>query len=89
MKRMNRGNAANIRIAAFGMLFIGFSALADSSSPQRYEYGTKLDIEKVLSISTRDSAVCEPVEQTMKYIDSSGKSQTLQYVVLSTACSRS
>ncbi|MCG6538563.1 DUF2790 domain-containing protein [Pseudomonas sp. KSR10] len=40
-------------------------------------YGTKLDIEKVLSISTRDSAVCEPVEQTMKYIDSSGKSQTL------------
>lgn|GEM_PF-2614441 len=72
---------------AFGMFFLSLTALADSA-PQSYEYGAKLDVVKVLSITTQDSAACEPVEQTMTYTDSSGETRALQYVVLSSTCSQ-
>lgn len=74
-------------IAASLSLLLSCSVLAESA-PITYEYGMKLDVAKVLSISTASSRTCEPVDRIMKYIDSSGKTETLKYRVLSDACDK-
>ncbi|MXI50256.1 DUF2790 domain-containing protein [Pseudomonas moraviensis] len=74
-------------IAASFSLILSSSVLAESD-PTTYEYGMKLDIAKIISISTTRSRTCEPVDRMLKYIDSSGKTETLKYRVLSDACDK-
>ena len=77
---------ANIIFASLGLLLSG-SVLAESP-PTAYKYGEKLDIEKVLSISTTKTPICKPVDHIMKFIDSAGKIQVLKYRALSDACNK-
>lgn len=73
-------------VVSLGVL-LSFNALAEST-PTPYKYGTKLDIAKVLSISTPKTHSCKPVDQVMTYVDSAGKVQVLKYRALSDACSK-
>ncbi|WP_275547869.1 DUF2790 domain-containing protein [Pseudomonas sp. Marseille-Q0931] len=68
-------------------LFFSFSVIAESQ-PNTYRYGTKLDIVKVLSVSAPKTNNCKIVDQTMRYIDSTGKVRTLKYRAHSGACSK-
>lgn len=68
-------------------VFLSCNALAESS-PTPYKYGAKLDIAKVLSITTPKTHSCKPVDQVMRYVDSAGKVQVLKYRALSDACSK-
>lgn len=79
-------NPAKIIITSLSLI-LSCSVLAESP-PTTYEYGLKLDISKVISISTKGSRTCEPVDRTMKYMDSFGKTKTLKYRVLSDACDK-
>lgn len=79
--------SVRIILASLGSLF-SYHVMAESSTPTIYEYGMNLDVEKVLSVSTNDSRICNSVNYIMKYIDSSGKIQFLQYRGLSSKCSR-
>jgi len=74
-----------IVFASIGLL-LSFNALGEVI-PVTYKYGMKLDIEKVLSLSTEYTPVCKPVDRIMKYADSAGNIRTLKYRVLSAVCS--
>ncbi|MGG2398053.1 DUF2790 domain-containing protein [Pseudomonas sp. SH1-B] len=76
----------NVLIAGLALL-LSCNALA-ASSATTYEYGMKLDIAKVLSISKPKTHTCKTVDQVMKYVDSAGKVQTLKFRALSDACSK-
>ena len=73
-------------VASLGV-FLSFNVL-EESAPTTYKYGAKLDIAKVLSISTSKTHSCKPVDQVMRYVDSAGKVQVLKYRALSDACSK-
>jgi len=77
---------ASIFITSFVLLLSG-NALAESPVTT-YKYGLKLDIAKVLSISKPKTHTCKPVDHLMKYVDSTGKIQTLKFKALSDACSK-
>ncbi|MGE8496049.1 MAG: DUF2790 domain-containing protein [Pseudomonas sp.] len=77
---------ATLIFASFGLL-LSLSTLAEIPLTT-YTYGTKLDIVKVISISTKDSPVCKPVDYIMKYVDSSGKTLALKYKAHSSACNK-
>lgn len=77
---------ASIFITSFALLLSG-NALAESPVTT-YKYGLKLDIAKVLSISKPKTHTCKPVDHLMKYVDSTGKIQTLKFKALSNACSK-
>jgi hypothetical protein len=77
---------ASIFITSFALLLSG-NALAESPVTT-YKYGLKLDIAKVLSISKPKTHTCKPVDHLMKYVDSTGKIQTLKFKALSDACSK-
>lgn len=52
---------------------------------ERYVYGMRLDIAKVVYVSdTRN--VCGPVEATMHYRDSAGELRALEYLVFGGGC---
>ncbi|MBZ9668059.1 DUF2790 domain-containing protein [Pseudomonas sp. LMG 31766] len=77
---------ASIFITSFALLLSGH-ALAESPVTT-YKYGLKLDVAKVLSISKPKTHTCKPVDHLMKYVDSTGKIQTLKFKALSDACSK-
>jgi hypothetical protein len=77
---------ATIFITSFALLLAG-NALAESPVTT-YKYGLKLDVAKVLSISKPKTHTCKPVDHLMKYVDSTGKIQTLKFKALSDACSK-
>ncbi|MNO08145.1 hypothetical protein D3C81_2306560 [compost metagenome] len=52
-----------------------------------YEYGMKLDIAKVISLTEPDQWTCEVVMAQMTYLDSSGQQRELIYRKLANACS--
>ncbi|MDH1265674.1 DUF2790 domain-containing protein [Pseudomonas sp. GD03944] len=86
MTRNNISKSARIIFASLGA-FLSFGASAESD-PVTYKYGAKLDIVKVLSITTKDSPVCKPVDYVMKYVDSTGQTHALKYKAHSSACSK-
>lgn len=52
---------------------------------ERYAYGMRLDIAKVVYVTdTRN--VCGPVEATMHYRDSAGELKALEYLVFGGGC---
>ncbi|TKA90111.1 DUF2790 domain-containing protein [Halopseudomonas bauzanensis] len=85
MNSKKLGPPVKIVFASLGLL-LSCNALGESL-PITYKYGAKLDIVKVLSMSTEYTPVCKPVDRIMKYIDSSGKTRALKYRVLSAVCS--
>ena len=76
------------------LVLAGFTTLAvagETSSVQQpeveqYSYGTKLDIARVISLSTIPD-VCEVVPATMTYEDSQGQRHTLEYQAMGDGCS--
>lgn len=86
MTRKHIRTSLNVVVAGAGIL-LSYSAHAENHLTT-YKYGTKLDIVKVLSISTQVSHVCKPVDHIMRYIDSSGKTQALKYRALSDSCGK-
>ena len=76
------------------LVLAGFATLAvagETSSVQQpvteqYSYGTKLDIARVISLSTSPD-VCEVVPATMTYEDSQGQRHTLEYQAMGDGCS--
>lgn len=75
--------------------FLGTQAFAEESTakPQAtkapvetYSYGSKLDINKVISISDVPNE-CGPVAAQMTYEDSKGQRHVLQYQVMGNGCS--
>ena len=76
------------------LVLAGFATLAvagETSSVQQpvteqYSYGTKLDIARVISLSTIPD-VCEVVPATMTYEDSQGQRHTVEYQVMGDGCS--
>lgn len=53
----------------------------------QYEYGTNLDIKRVISLSTLPN-VCDVVPATMTYEDHQGQVHTLQYRAMGEGCSQ-
>jgi hypothetical protein len=63
------------------------SAVAASKAPvEIYTYGTKLDINKVLTITDIPDQ-CGPVPVQMTYEDSHGQQHVMQYQAMGTGCS--
>jgi len=78
-------NHVSVILASLSILF-SFNVSAENKLPTVYEYGTRLDVKKVLSVSKDDSRICKAVDHEMKYIDSSGITQYVQYKGLSSKC---
>lgn len=74
----------NIVFASLVLLF-ACNALGESL-PITYKYGVKLDVVKVISISTEYTPVCKPVDRIMTYLDSAGTTRAVKYRVLSAVC---
>jgi len=53
----------------------------------QYEYGTNLDIKRVISLSTLPN-VCEVVPATMTYEDHQGQRHTIEYRAMGDGCSQ-
>ena len=63
------------------------STAADSKMPvETYTYDTKLDIQKVITVTDIPDQ-CGPVPAQMTYEDSHGQRHILQYQVMGTGCS--
>ncbi|MHC8294589.1 DUF2790 domain-containing protein [Pseudomonas sp. LB3P58] len=63
------------------------STAADSKTPvDTYTYDTKLDIQKVVTVTDIPDQ-CGPVPAQMTYEDSQGQRHILQYQVMGTGCS--
>ncbi|MDB5994336.1 MAG: hypothetical protein JWP42_1472 [Pseudomonas sp.] len=63
------------------------SSAATTQIPvERYSYGMKLDIHKIIAVS-EIADECAPVPAQMTYEDSQGKRHILQYQVMGTGCS--
>lgn len=88
-----------MKISRMALLFVlataGVQAHADenettgnaSQTPvENYTYSTKLDIDKVITV-TDIADQCGPVPAQMTYEDSHGQRHVLQYQVMGTGCS--
>ncbi|WPN55900.1 DUF2790 domain-containing protein [Pseudomonas sp. P9_31] len=64
--------------AALNICTLSARAEADVT-PQTYNYGTYLDIQKVLSMKQDTTPSCGIVNARMTYLDSQGKTQVLDY----------
>ncbi|WP_339478085.1 DUF2790 domain-containing protein [Pseudomonas sp. RL_5y_Pfl2_69] len=74
-------------LAGFATLAVaGETSAVQSSTVESYSYGTKLDIARVISLSTIPD-VCEVVPATMIYEDSQGQRHTLEYKAMGDGCS--
>ena len=74
-------------LAGFATLTVaGETSAVQSSTVESYSYGTKLDIARVISLSTIPD-VCEVVPATMIYEDSQGQRHTLEYKAMGDGCS--
>jgi len=78
----------------FALFLAGFATLAMAgettqsphSSIEHYRYGSKLDIAKVISLSSIPD-VCEVVPATMTYEDHQCQRHTVEYQVMGNGCS--
>jgi hypothetical protein len=59
---------------------------ANGAEPQRYTYGTQLDIASVMSIKIEPTPYCEVTDAVMTYRDSSGEVRKLSYRTLADTC---
>ncbi|WP_338648549.1 DUF2790 domain-containing protein [Pseudomonas sp. ML2-2023-3] len=74
-------------LAGFATLAVaGETSAVQPSTVESYSYGTKLDIARVISLSTIPD-VCEVVPATMIYEDSQGQRHTLEYKAMGDGCS--
>lgn len=61
---------------------------ANKAPVEIYSYGTKLDINKIITITDIPDE-CAPVPVQMTYEDSHGQRHVMQYQVMGTGCSNS
>lgn len=52
-----------------------------------YSYNMKLDVKKVISMSSKDNNNCEVIPEKMVYQDSAGNIKGVEYLVLGEGCS--
>lgn len=52
-----------------------------------YTYNMKLDVKKVISMSSNDNNNCEVIPEKMVYEDSAGHIKGVEYLVLGEGCS--
>lgn len=74
---------------AISVSFLSFAVQAESSlDTQEYQYGKKLDISHVVSITTQEARPfeCGSVNEEMVYIDSKGQQHHLTYKAVSKGC---
>ena len=63
------------------------SARAEAEvTAQTYNYGTHLDIQKVISLTQDNSVTCGIVDARMTYLDSAGKTRVLDYSKFADGC---
>lgn len=76
--------------ALLGSLVISSAAFADTNTttPEVYKYGDKLDVVKVVALSKIPTDLCEAVPATMTYLDSQGVQHTMEYQVLADGCTQ-
>lgn len=81
-------------LSSLALASISSMALAGQASPpvtqpvtQQYEYATRLDIKRVISLSDIPP-VCEVVPATMTYEDHQGKVHVIEYRVMGQGCSQ-
>lgn len=79
--------------ALLGSLLISSAAFAGTSvtnqnQPEPYNYGDKMNVAKVISMSKIPNDVCEAVPATMTYLDSKGVQHTMEYQVLADGCTQ-
>lgn len=72
--------------SAFLLLSATSLVHASGEEPQRYTYGTQLDIASVMSIKIEPTPYCEVTDAVMTYRDSSGEVRQLAYRTLADAC---
>ncbi|MFJ7314567.1 DUF2790 domain-containing protein [Pseudomonas sp. NPDC098747] len=71
--------------AALNICTLSARAEADVAA-QTYNYGTHLDIQKVISLTQDDSVSCGIVDARMTYLDSAGKTRVLDYSKFADGC---
>ena len=80
-------NLIALFLAGFATLAVaGETSAVQTPTVESYSYGTKLDIARVISLSTIPD-VCEVVPATMIYEDSQGQRHTLEYKAMGDGCS--
>lgn len=88
-------NIAALALCGFSFfaLVSGAQAADQASAPAvtEYTYGTQLDIAKVVNVSGSAAVdnVCKVVPADMTYIDHQGQRHTIEYHIMSSACSQS
>ncbi|WP_433766509.1 DUF2790 domain-containing protein [Pseudomonas putida] len=71
--------------AALNICTLSARAEADVSA-KTYDYGTQLDIKKVVSLKQDSSASCGVVDAQLTYLDSHNKTQVLDYRKIADNC---
>ena len=81
-------NSSVIAACLFAALNIcTLSARAEAEvTAQTYNYGTLLDIQKVISLTQDNSVTCGIVDARMTYLDSAGKTRVLDYSKFADGC---
>ena len=81
-------NSSVIAACLFAALNIcTLSARAEAEvTAQTYNYGTHLDIQKVISLTQDDSVSCGIVDARMTYLDSAGNTRVLDYSKFADGC---
>lgn len=59
---------------------------AGASTAERYHYGMRLDVQKIVSLHEASSQLCQVVDARMDYLDSQGQRRSLAYLKLAAAC---
>ena len=71
--------------AALNLCTLSARAEADVTA-QTYNYGTHLDIKKVISLTQDNSVTCGIVDARMTYLDSAGNTRVLDYSKFADGC---
>ena len=71
--------------AALNICTLSARAEADVNA-KTYDYGTQLDIKKVVSLKQDSSASCGVVDAQLTYLDSHNKTQVLDYRKIADNC---
>ncbi len=85
MQSINR--AALVLAVVLPFSSLGLHA-AERITPEHYQYGMSLDVQKVLRLHEAPSALCQTVEARMDYLDSQGRERSLAYLKQADACSQ-
>ena len=76
---------ATCLFAALNICTLSARAEAEVTA-QTYNYGTHLDIQKVISLTQDNSVTCGIVDARMTYLDSAGKTRVLDYSKFADGC---